>query len=89
MAEIDNDISGIATPGSILVNPTTTTTYTQTATFGGKSKRLQVNDHYQRTATPVAAQQQMLPQTHQRTLLLHHNLCARNEITCHNGGVQL
>lgn len=42
MAEINNDIGGIATPGSIVVNPTTTTTYTLTATCGDKSRTLQV-----------------------------------------------
>ncbi len=42
MAEIDNGIGGIATPGSIVVAPTTTTTYTLTATCGDKSRTLQV-----------------------------------------------
>ena len=42
MAEIDNGIGGVATPGNIVVNPTTTTTYTLTATCGDKSKAQQV-----------------------------------------------
>ncbi len=41
-AEIDNDIGGVSTPGSIVVNPTTTTTYTLTGICGDKSKTLQV-----------------------------------------------
>jgi len=51
MAEIDNDIGGIATPGSIVVNPTTTTTYSLKASCGDKSRTLQVTI----TVNPVAA----------------------------------
>lgn len=50
MAEIDNEIGGIATPGSIVVNPTTTTTYTLTGLCGDKSRTLQVTI----TVNPVA-----------------------------------
>jgi len=53
-AEIDNDIGGIATPGSIVVNPTTTTTYTLTASCGDKSKSLQVTINVNPAAPPVA-----------------------------------
>ncbi len=35
-AEIDNGIGGVATPGSTTVSPASTTTYTLTATCGGK-----------------------------------------------------
>ncbi len=55
MAEIDNNIGGIATPGSIVVNPTTTTTYTLTATCGDKSKTLQVTINVNPVAPPAAA----------------------------------
>jgi hypothetical protein len=54
MAEINNDIGGIATPGSIVVNPTTTTTYTLTATCGDKSKALQVTINVNPVAPPAA-----------------------------------
>jgi len=54
MAEIDNDIGGIATPGSIVVNPTKTTTYTLTATCGDKSRTLQVTISVNPVAPPVA-----------------------------------
>jgi hypothetical protein len=54
MAEIDNDIGGIATPGSIVVNPATTTTYTLTATCGDKSRTLQVTINVNPVAPPVA-----------------------------------
>jgi hypothetical protein len=54
MAEIDNDIGGVSTPGSIDVNPTTTTTYTLTATCGNKSRTLQVTINVS-PAAPVAA----------------------------------
>lgn len=42
MAEIDNGIGGVSTPGSIAVNPATTTIYTLTATCGDKSRTAQV-----------------------------------------------
>lgn len=42
IAEIDNDIGGVATPGSMTVSPATTTTYTLTATCGSKVTRAQV-----------------------------------------------
>ncbi|MBI5032156.1 MAG: hypothetical protein HZB51_16620 [Chloroflexi bacterium] len=42
MAEIDNGIGGVSTPGSIAVSPATTTTYTLTATCGDKSRTAQV-----------------------------------------------
>lgn len=54
MAEIDNDIGGVSTPGSIAVNPTTTTTYTLTATCGDKSRTLQVTISVNPVAPPVA-----------------------------------
>jgi hypothetical protein len=54
MAEIDNGIGGIATPGSIVVNPTTTTTYTLTATCGDKSRTLQVTISVNPPAPPAA-----------------------------------
>lgn len=41
-AEIDNDIGGVATPGSVVVSPTKTTTYSLTGICGDKSKTLQV-----------------------------------------------
>ncbi len=41
-AEIDNEIGGVATPGSITVTPMTTTTYTLTATCGSKVRTAQV-----------------------------------------------
>ncbi len=41
-AEIDNGIGGVATPGSTTVSPTTTTTYTMTATCGAKVTTAQV-----------------------------------------------
>ncbi|CAG0985760.1 hypothetical protein ANRL3_02439 [Anaerolineae bacterium] len=54
MAEIDNGIGGIATPGSIVVNPTTTTTYTLTGICGDKSRTLQVTINVNPVAPPVA-----------------------------------
>lgn len=54
-AEIDNDIGGVSTPGSIVVNPTTTTTYTLTGTCGNKSTTLQVTITVNAAATSVAA----------------------------------
>jgi hypothetical protein len=54
MAEIDNEIGGIATPGSIVVNPTTTTTYTLTGTCGDKSRTLQVTITVNPAVPPVA-----------------------------------
>jgi hypothetical protein len=54
MAEIDNDIGGVATPGSIVVNPTKTTTYTLTATCGDKSRTLQVTISVNPVAPPAA-----------------------------------
>ena len=54
MAEIDNDIGGVATPGSIVVNPTTTTTYTLTGVCGDKSRTLQVTINVNPVAPPVA-----------------------------------
>jgi len=53
-AEIDNDIGGIATPGSIIVNPGKTTTYTLTAICGDKSKTAQVTINVGAAAPPVA-----------------------------------
>ena len=41
-ADINNDIGGIATPGSMTVSPTSTTTYTLTATCGAKIAIAQV-----------------------------------------------
>lgn len=41
-AEIDNNIGGVATPGSINVTPTTTTTFTLTAICDGKTRTAQV-----------------------------------------------
>lgn len=41
-AEIDNDIGGVATPGSTTVTPAGTTTYTMTATCGSKVRQSQV-----------------------------------------------
>ena len=41
-AEIDNDIGGVATPGSTTVTPGTTTTFTMTAVCGAKVKIAQV-----------------------------------------------
>ena len=55
MAEIDNDIGGVSTPGSIVVNPTTTTTYTLTATCGDKSRTAQVTINVNAAAPPAAA----------------------------------
>ena len=54
MAEIDNEIGGIATPGSIAVNPNKTTTYTLTAICGDKTKTLQVTINVNPVA-PLAA----------------------------------
>jgi hypothetical protein len=54
MAEIDNGIGGIATPGSIVVNPTTTTTYTLTGICGDKSRTLQVTISVNPPAPPAA-----------------------------------
>ncbi|MBI3913197.1 MAG: hypothetical protein HY327_03205 [Chloroflexi bacterium] len=42
IAEIDNDIGGVATPGSVTVSPSTTTTYTITGTCGSKVNKAQV-----------------------------------------------
>ena len=53
-AEIDNDIGGIATPGSIVVNPTKTTTYTLTGICGDKSRTLQVTISVNPVAPPAA-----------------------------------
>ena len=53
MAEIDNGIGGVSTPGSIAVNPTTNTTYTLTATCGDKSRTAQVTINV--TAAPPVA----------------------------------
>ena len=55
MAEIDNGIGGVSTPGSIGINPTTTTTYTLTATCGDKSRTLQVTINVNAAAPPAAA----------------------------------
>ncbi len=41
-AEIDNDIGGVATPGSTTVSPTTTTTYTLTARCGADVRTAQI-----------------------------------------------
>jgi len=54
-AEIDNGIGGVSTPGSIVVNPTTTTTYTLTGICGDKSRTLQVTISVSAAAPPVAA----------------------------------
>jgi len=54
MAEIDNGVGGIATPGSIVVNPATTTTYTLTATCGDKTKTAQVTINVNPVVPPVA-----------------------------------
>ncbi|HEX7587245.1 MAG TPA: NBR1-Ig-like domain-containing protein [Anaerolineae bacterium] len=54
MAEIDNDIGGVSTPGSIAVNPATTTTYTLTATCGDKSRTAQVTISVNAAAPPAA-----------------------------------
>ena len=54
MAEIDNGIGGIATPGSIVVNPTSTTTYTLIGTCGDKTRTLQVTINVNPVATAVA-----------------------------------
>lgn len=40
--EIDPDIGGVATPGSASISPTTTTTYTLTASCKGKTSSRQV-----------------------------------------------
>lgn len=54
IAEIDNGIGGVATPGSMVVNPTTTTTYTLTGTCGSKVTQAQVTINVVgATATPV------------------------------------
>jgi hypothetical protein len=53
-AEIDNGVGGIATPGSIVVNPTTTTTYTLTGICGDKSRAAQVTISVNPPAPPVA-----------------------------------
>jgi hypothetical protein len=55
MAEIDNGIGGVATPGSIVVNPTTSTTYTLTGICGDKSRTLQVTITVNPVVPPVAA----------------------------------
>jgi hypothetical protein len=53
-AEIDNEIGGVATPGNIIVNPTTTTTYTLTGLCGDKSKSLSVTINVNPVAIMVA-----------------------------------
>ena len=53
-AEIDNDIGGVITPGSIVVNPTTTTVYTLTALCGDKSRTAQVTISVNPPATVAA-----------------------------------
>jgi hypothetical protein len=42
IAEIDNGIGGVATPGNTTVSPGSTTTYTLTATCGGRTATAQV-----------------------------------------------
>jgi hypothetical protein len=54
-AEIDNGVGGVSTPGSIVVNPSTTTIYTLTGTCGDKSRSLQVTVNVNPVATAVAA----------------------------------
>jgi hypothetical protein len=55
MAEIDNGVGGVSTPGSIVVDPPTTTTYTLTGTCGDKTRSIQVTVNVNPAATAVPA----------------------------------
>ncbi len=55
-AELDNDIGGVMTPGSVTVTPGSTTTYTLTGYCGSTSTSAQVTVYvYSPTATPTPA----------------------------------